>query len=945
MAFSRKLLIELRLLTTILFLFICDVAGAQIYGNIYRPSSPEWQQLKTPRFTLIYQQGEDSAAYSTGRILESQYNEIKDLVGGELKNMPVVLNGYNDRSNGYVTPLYFRIEIEIPSIKGKTLNPATGGWFENVAPHELVHALHLSVNPAWGFSSLVNIFSPDFARATHSIAPSGMLEGIAVYHESNIRPGEGGRGNYPYFTNMFNSNFAKSNRWGMGEMHFPPGRSRPFNRPYIGGHEFTDWLLDEYGMETTRDNIRLIARWPFFGYGYTLRRTTGKWPSQLYNEFSKDISIVEEQRLSFVNDNRMAAFKLIDTFYEGPNLSRPVWLSNHEVLFYGSYYNRRPGFHKHNLNTDEQSLIYETEIVEDNLFDLSPDKQTILYSRYHSHPYYHNTWLMDVHELNINDGRSTRLTTDARLHAPVYTGDSLWALQTHHETSKWVSIDDEGETSAILSLHPDNLVEVRPNPLADEIALVTNRNGVQALWVISREDSTLGAHPTVYLPGASIFDVTWNSQGNNLLFSADFGPAMNLFEYHIEEQSLIQVTNSKYNAFEGSYSPDESQIAFISQEGDYRRLAVMNRSDFLNLSVPDDVWKEQSLQLTDDVEVKDDTVLNTDDWEKQNYSTGLSWLRPRGFLPLYENSTQVGHRYGLGITSGDVLRKNSYMGSISTSNNHLWYNATYRYSGFFPGFQLNAYNKPVQVTNGILEERGAGIQIPINITTKSNTRFSGFSVTPGIRTADLRIMNKNGDALSDWQNTLIGTLHSSYNHRLQQNIRDAQPNTGVMIFAQNEIRQNLDDHWSHSMRGGLSVYTSPLRQYNQSLRLGVELLSQDGPGISSAGFAWDGFTGNVLADLNHAYSLSTRYTIPLWNPDRAWLLVPIQVERFYTVVFSNTVGPIQNDSLKGSLHQSRSIYGIGLRMGFGLFNARIDIGVAIGIEPMRDSYQAYFGYF
>lgn len=923
-------------------------AAAQFYGNIYRPARPEWQQLKTPNFNIIYQQGEDSAAVYTGQILESQYETVRLLTGGELKKLPVVLNGHNDLSNGFVTPFNFRIEVEIPPIKGKAINPATGGWLESVMPHELVHAMHFSVNPRPGFSNLVNIFSPDAARSIHLIAPSGMLEGVAVFHESNVRYDTGGRGNYSFFTNRFNANFAGEGRWGMGELHFPPAQSRPFNRHYLGGYEFTRWLQYEYGMETMKDNINLLARWPFFGYGYSLRRTTGKWPSRLYSEFEKAKENAEEKRLERIKATGSTDENILNTRFEGPDLNRPVWLSDDEILYHGSFYNRRPGFWKLNVETGEQHYLLETRVVEDYWYDVSADKATLLFSRYHPHPYYDNTRLMDLHEFDLETSETTRLTNQARLYAPVYAGDEIWALQTHHEASKWVKLESDGSISSILALRPDNIVEVRPNPRTGETAVVANRNGVQAIWFVKPGSKEIirEENPDIHLSGASIFDAAWSADGSRLLFSAGYGEAMNLFEFDPAEHRLIQVTNSLFNVFEGSYSPDGSRIAYIVQDGDYRKLAVRERADFLNLEISREVWEDHREGLLDQPRLTEHFDEHPDDWERSSYSPGLRWLRPRGFFPEYqEASGQMGHRFGVSLVSGDVLRRHSYLAAISTSNNRLWYDGSYRYTGFFPGFRVNAYNTPTPTTEQLFEERGGGIEIPITITTESNTRFSGFSVVPGLRFAEARAIDNRGSALTEWDYATTGSLYSAYNHRLQQNIRDAQPNTGAVIYALNEIRRFSDSASTRAVRAGFAVYASPLRMLNQSLRIGADFLVQDSPAIRTAGFASEGFSENVIAGLNNAYSLNLRYTAPLWHPDRAWLLFPIRVDRFYAVAFSNTVGSLSKDSLEDYYNRSRTVYGLGLRMGFGLFNARFDIGVAFGYEPTRDAFHPFAGAF
>jgi hypothetical protein len=141
-------------------------------------------ELNTERFRLIYPARYQEVAYRSLSILESEYSDIQNLVGGDMHRFPVILNPENDRSNGFVSALNFRSEVELSPIISKTMNPKSGNWLELVLPHELVHALHFSSDPE-SVTRLLTIFSPDMRRSVHGAAPAGFLEGIAVQYESH----------------------------------------------------------------------------------------------------------------------------------------------------------------------------------------------------------------------------------------------------------------------------------------------------------------------------------------------------------------------------------------------------------------------------------------------------------------------------------------------------------------------------------------------------------------------------------------------------------------------------------------------------------------------------------------------------------------------------------------------------------------------------------------
>ncbi|MFN2374744.1 MAG: hypothetical protein ABR545_13130, partial [Cyclonatronaceae bacterium] len=451
----------------LLILFILLMAAtplrAQIYESVFRPKL-DWYELRSPHFRVIYHEGEDSAARTTAQLLESQYEIVQSLVGGNVRKLPVVLNGYNDNANGFVTPLHFRIEMEVPSIRGKAMNPRTGGWLENVVPHELVHALHMSVAPTIGVGGLIRPFSPDMSRMVHMTAPFGLFEGIAVFHETNMIYREGGRGNYPYFTRNFSSR-VQGNPWRLSQMHQSPVATRPFNRIYSGGYEFTSWLLYEHGFETTKNTIRFVSRFPFLGYGVALWSVTGDSPSTLYRDFMDDKLDEEAFRLQSIERAGVTSYRILQTGRKGDEIRRPLWISDDEILFYGSFYNDRPGFRRYNLQTGRMSMLLESRTIGDYRYALSTDRTHLVYSRMHSHPWHHNTFISDLHEVDITTGSLRQITEKARLFAPDYgPGGVINALKNDHESSRWVRIHPDGREETVLQVRPDNLVAIATRP-------------------------------------------------------------------------------------------------------------------------------------------------------------------------------------------------------------------------------------------------------------------------------------------------------------------------------------------------------------------------------------------------------------------------------------------------------------------------------------------------
>jgi len=179
-----------------------------------------------------------------------------------------------------------------------------------------------------------------------------------------------------------------------------------------------------------------------------------------------------------------------------------------------------------------------------------------------------------------------------------------------------------------------------------------------------------------------------------------------------------------------------------------------------------------------------------------------------------------------------------------------------------------------------------------------------------------------------------------------------QPNSGLVVYGQLERHFGDEQILLHTksgpsvlqfskptaLRAGLFGYVSPLRRWNQSLRVGVKALTQTAPNFDNQSLVSDGFSGLVFPYANHLMSFSGRYTIPLFYPDNGGLLIPLHVSSIYLSGFSDTV-------LKPSNGASRTVIGAGIRVQFRLSNLSFDIGAGLGFEPSRDKIHAFVGNF
>lgn len=950
--------------------FIGTSCLAQIYPTQYRPPNQDWQYLQTPHFKLVYGSGNDSSALQMGRILEEQYSSIQNLVGGELNNFPVVLNSYNDRSNGFVSPIHFRSEIELPPIKGKELNPQTGNWLENVGPHELVHAIQLSNLGNYNIPQFMSLFSPDLARSFHGAIPLGVLEGVAVYHETKNVASNGGRGNLPFFTNQFDATFNSGQRWSMGQHVQTSTDTRPFNRHYIGGYEFTAWLQDKYGGNTTHDALDFYMDFPFLGYGVALRHATGYWPGQLYNRYEED----QEMRM---NEKKQisAQTTALDLPYKGRDVRRPKWRSDSTIVFYGSFYNARPGFYSYNIPSSDIERLATTNTVSDYRYDLSADRSSMIFSYYETDPIYDNTAKAELVQFNFETHQKKQISKGGRLYAPVYFGDDILALQTRPASSSLVSVQEDEDQALkiekIVSAGDHEITAISTSSDNRKLAVVVNKRGMQALWISERGEleQRLQESPDIVFRQGSVFDPQFHPGGNKIMFSSDFSGTMQLYEYDQNQQVVRQLTDDPYGAFEGSYSPDGERIAYIRQVKNERLLAVLQSKNGINSVVSANLWQssESKMAFMERPVVAETTIVQSADWETGNYSAGAGWLKPRMVLPVFEEiSNRDVYQAGVSLHSNTLLADQRYAAELSYAEQRGWYDITYQNKMFYPGFKARLFNEPsyisiqnenIQPVALLRQRRGLALSVPLLYRFNQNIYNTSLFFEPEFRRSQVRFHSLlQADASSDFANTSIANLYGQFNYRLQQNIRDVQPNSGVTLFSEWEHyisagetilpagNQNIQLKFQQpsALHGGIFAYFSPLRRWNQSLRLGVTGITQSGIVFDNQSIVSDAFSEPVLAGSNNLVSFSSRYTIPLMHVDNGGFLLPLYLSNIYLVTFSDTVtDPTLSDWREGS----RTVFGIGLRTRFRLSNLAFDIGVGFGYEPTRGETEFFIGDF
>lgn len=945
-------------------------AQVPIYDVLYRPPGTDYLVLRSPHFDIIFQEGLEDEAQEAAAVLERTLSGTRDLVGLRSSlRMPVVLNRFNDRSNGYVTPLPFKQEIEGISLKGKALSPRHSSWIDVVASHELVHAVHADLDPGFGVGRVVRWFAPDVSRSINLAAPSGLIEGVAVYRESRLEgPHAAGRLNFSLFEMQFRAAMLSDDPWSLAQVLERSAYTWPFNRHYIGGAHLFQHLAEEDDGRFFRRATRFHYRFPFLGFGVSLWHGARRSPMRLNRQFQDSMRTAAQTRLDALG--ALTTPQMIAGGKRGIAYRTPIWLDDATLIVHASGYDLRPGFYQIDAATGARQLIRAHAITEDHVFSLSPDGRALVAARYVPDPFSPIQAISEIEQVDLATGRVERLTRNGRVLAPVYSpGGDLWALQNDGQFNHWVRIRPDGGSERVSRQEGVVFKSLHPSPDGALVAVVLNVQGTQGLFLARpQQRGAIELQPWVLFEDASVYDAAWSADGQQLVFSADPGGIANIFVLDRETERIRQVTNVPFGALEPRLSPDGRRLAYVDYQHErYDLVQIPFQPATYDVINPDllrppeaFVWPSPNPPAT-----------NGDEFEVEPYRS-RRYAAPRVFYPTlhYENEsrqedlnpqladrfeTRLGVGVGLGFQGTDPLQSWRYMGEVYVQNGRPWGRGTLELGTSVLRPYVTVYDEPETAEVGLtvvstdaggaptdtsvigirmgVEERGITLGVRTPITLRSNVFQSRLTLGVQGVYEQVRLFNDANETVRDFLGRVTLQPYLIWLHRIQSNPRDIVPNSGLVGTVTTEL-----DAWTErgsrrqALIGRLNLYLPFLRMHNIGLRVGGGLLTQNRSAIFNLDtFLPRGYGGRSLPSGTFV-RYDVEYTQPLWYIDDGVVLVPAYFNALYGFVFGETLHAIETPTDRLSAVGA----GVGVQMRFASFvNVHVRLAASYLVDDGR----------
>ncbi len=915
-----------------------------VYGTVWRPSEIGWHVLRSPHFDVIYNSGWEQEAREAAAVLESELPAASALVGSNrLLKMPVVLNGYNDRSNGFVAPFPFRQEIDLPDYRGSRLSTRYPSWMLQVAPHELVHAVQAASGRGFGVGAVVRRFAPDMLRSLNLWMPPGITEGAAVYHESHVVPGAG-RLNHSLFQMHFRASAASDTPWRLSQVLERPAYALEANRYYLGGANFFRFVTDSLGTDVFHRAMAFHYRFPFLGFGPEIWYAARMSPARLSRAF-RDVTRRDELARQELHKPFTVARAL--TQATGRRRRRPQWLNDSTLVAYVTGLDVRAGLYRFTIQGGQPTLISHQALPSDDYFWLDRKREIILFARYVPDHFTATRWTADIFRLDLRTNEEKRLTYGERAHAPVEVAGNLQVLRNNGQFNEW-AIPGAG---TLVSASRTTFVQVAPSPKSDAITVVARVEGVQGIFFAGPH----GLAPRVFFHGASVYDVSWSNDGEWLIFSADPGGVSNVFAHEVDTGRTLQLTNARYGAFEGSLSPDLRTLAYVEYASGGYYIMVLPFEP------------QEAQQVRHDIMLPPESVPNPHQQRAAvDFSTTESiksyrarrHLAPRMLYPvgrfervrLRPADTDLGLGLGLGLQGGDPLRRWAYGVEGFHQSGRFWGRGRLETASLIIRPSLEVYDKPSTLTAAVgtssgveirrigREERGIGLGVRLPVTLETNVHYSNIEVALGAHYEEERFFDKSGRTLVRAEDTrpfrgrfrLTPSAHFAW--RLQNNRRDLVPNTGTLLHSSATV-----DVWEESgaPRRGLIAsvfrYTSFSLRSHTSVRFGARFLTQNRGSIYDLTTILPRGHEDAYLDRGSFVGADIEIVQPVRYIDNGWVLVPLYVKAVYTYGFAEALR-----TLGGGHAFSSAGVGIGVQLRlFYLFDVDLRVGAAYVIEERR----------
>ncbi|UTW47941.1 hypothetical protein [Bacterioplanoides sp. SCSIO 12839] len=608
----------------------------------------QWKTLETEHFAFHFLEQHQQMAKRAATISETQWPILTKRLGWTPKDkVQVVLTDDIDASNGWahVEP-FNQMRLFLSPPDGGTTLEAYDDWLNLLITHELTHVIHIDM--ARGIpGSVRKILGRHTLTFPHAYQPGFLIEGLAVYTETNHELGLG-RGQSKGYDMQMRMEVLN----GIDDLNQVAITLRdwPIGKHYLYGYYYYQFLTDTYGEDKLREYLALYSRnlvpFNFLFLNPDARKVFGKNYQGLWQEFRSWLQQRFEPQIADIQQQKMTSLNTVSN--EGYSLDASA--SNGKDYYY-LYRNGEDRQHIVKVN-ESGSLEKLAEVKDANNIDVNTNGD-VLYTRLVNRA--DGRAYADI--FMLKDQQEIRLTKNKRYR------DIRWMPVQQNQPSRILAkrLKDGVSQLDLLSAQGDPLNTLWQGTLDDvlgEFSVSPDGNTIIAtvkrknqgwnleLFDINKRQWRAITNSKAIETGPQFID------NNTLIYAADYETTYNIYTLDLTTQKISQLTH----LMGGALSPEVVNNKVYLQN---------YTADGYEHSVIEDAEIIQSFSLTDirgEYNYPDPYSRFVQHSDIQDYSPWKS-LVPTRWMPILggdDNSSFI----GASIDGKDALLRHSYEASL-----------------------------------------------------------------------------------------------------------------------------------------------------------------------------------------------------------------------------------------------------------------------------------------
>lgn len=694
-----------------------------------------WRTLSTSHFDVQYPVGFEKIAGRVALLCEDVYQPVSQSLHYFPPRTQVVIHVRSDISNGMVSPLPWRMELDITEPQGDWIG-SRDNWLRVLITHEFTHVVHLRKKS--GFSAFTAPFFGELNSFWQGITPHWFIEGFPTLNETRFT--HGGRGRNAYHWMEMVTPVLAHKPWKLASTNYISRKKLPVGMYYVSGYYLANYINRKYGSQVWADILDRYTSAPVWGFNRAMKKITGKTQNQLYREMIAEI----DSFTAAGGSNRFAPViwsrgkkKLPEKEYLLHRIPRndasPRWRDDEHILTYRTGFDDLPAV----VEIDRQGAAREilSRALTNQTNSYSVGKRYLVWTELKPHPRFSATIYSDVFYMLLNRGKIRRLTRNQRIFGVDISPDEskIIAVQNHLLETELVSIRlADGKIDSLLEMANSVILNPRWSPDGKYAAFaLKDTTGWQDIALLNTET---GKWRSLY-PKDEYHDNNpcWGTDGKTIFFSSDRSGIFNIWAVDVATGKRWQVTDTATGAFSPDVSPDGDEIVFslYTYSGFVAATIPLHRSAWIAEDSVHTVSLPARLQPSAGERV-DLPRREFSSRKVRSYKPYGQILRPQGWTPMVFKMEDE-YQPGLVVLSEDALHRHSWQGILGwfRQTRQPFYNFFYNYSRFWPNFSFGLYDSPRKITyqnfTGWWRRYGVNLTFSLPLTLESNVYSTYFT--------------------------------------------------------------------------------------------------------------------------------------------------------------------------------------------------------------------------